>query len=75
MGRQSKEEQITLYEKVDVYTLSRLISAEELDERLRAQLSNYRARVNKKGKVGVKYNYSKSLSDKGRLYADKSLSL
>jgi len=75
MGRQSKEEQITLYEKVDVHTLSRLISADELDERLRAQLSNYRARVNKNGRVEVKYNYSKSLSDKGRLYADKSLSL
>jgi len=54
MGRQSKEEQIMLYEKVDVYTLSRLISVDELDERLRAQLSNYRARVNKNGRVEVK---------------------
>ncbi len=36
MGRQSKEEQITLYEKVDLHTLSRLISADELDKRFKA---------------------------------------
>jgi hypothetical protein len=75
MGRQSKEESITLYEKVDLDILSCLITAEELDKTIRAQLCKYRAKVNKKGRVAVKYNYSKSLSDKGRLYADKSLSL
>lgn len=65
---------MTLYEKVDIEILERLICAEGLEENLRNQLKIYYNK-RKDNIIPVKYHYSKNLHDKGRLYAHGSLSL
>jgi phage/plasmid-associated DNA primase len=65
---------MTLYEKVDIEILEKLICAEGLEENLRNQLKLYYNK-RKNNVISVKYHYSKNLLDKGRLYAQGSLSL
>lgn len=71
---QKNETEITLYEKVNVDILERLICTEELEENIKNQLRMYYNK-RKENIVQVKYSYSKFLKDKGRLYAQGSLSL
>lgn len=63
-----------LREKVNFDILSRMLSAEGLDDKLRSQLKLYYHR-RKNDTVPVKYHFSKDLRDFGRLYAENSLSL
>jgi hypothetical protein len=73
MSKKTNVEMI-LYEKVDIDKLQKLISAEDIDEALRQQLKGYYAN-RKDDYIPVKYLFSKNLIDKGRLYAQYSLSL
>ncbi len=63
------------YEKVDVITLRKLMNAKEFDNNTRNQLQNYYKLKSNDGYFPVTYSYSKNLGNKGRLYADGSLSL
>jgi hypothetical protein len=65
---------VTLYERVRGIKIETLLSAKDLDEGIRMQLKKYYGMI-KDDTVEVKYYFSKNLMDKGRLYADKSLSL
>lgn len=69
----SKKAEMTLYESIDFDMLKLLISS-DIDEELRHQLVKY-GRKRKNDHIEVNYHFSKNLSDKGRLYAEKSLSL
>lgn len=72
----SKQEIImTLHEKVNIDILERLLSVEGIEENLRNQLKLYYHKRDNNNKIPVKYQYSKKLLDKGRLYAKGSLSL
>jgi hypothetical protein len=63
-----------LKERVDFKLLGMIIASKGIDDDIREQLKRYMCK--KKGDyVPVKYNFSKNLSDKGRLYAQGSLSL
>ncbi len=74
-GKKSQQNAVvTLYEIVDENKLSLLLSAKGIDESLRIQLRKYYGKIDN-GFVKVDYHFSKKLEDKGRLYADKSLSL
>lgn len=64
-----------LYEKVDMDVLKLLISAEATPEEIRNQLKKYYAKRNGQNNIPVQYLFSKNLKDKGRLYAQNSLSL
>ncbi len=63
-----------LTEKVDFDVLTRLLNAEGLDEITRKQLKRYHHKKNN-DIIPVKYHFSKNLMEKGRLYAEESLSL
>lgn len=63
-----------LYEKVDFDKLELLISAKDLNENLRQMLKLYNKKRNGEY-IPVKYYHSKSLTDMGRLYAEKGLGL
>lgn len=65
---------LTLYEKVDFNKLKLMIGCEELEEETRNQLKAYFSKK-EDGSISVNYNYSRNLVDKGRLYAQNSLSL
>src|SRR5690606_876771 len=54
--------------------LERLLSAKGIDDNLRNQLKMYYNKVHNE-KVRVNYHFSKNLINKGRLYAQGSLSL
>lgn len=81
----SKEEPITLIERVNFDLLNRMISSPDMDNDTRIQLSNYRKKIETTDKDGissinVSYYPSECLEklegpNKGRLYADRSLSL
>ena len=66
--------EMTLYERVDVDILQKLISALDNDQILRNQLKCYYNNM-KDHCIPVKYHFSKNLQEKGRLYAENSLSL
>ena len=74
-SKTSKQEIIkTLHEKVNIDILERLLSAEGIEDNLRNQLKLYYHKRDN-NRIAVKYHYSKNLFDKGRLYAEGSLSL
>lgn len=76
-----QEVQQILYERIDTNILDRLISAESIDEEVRKQLKAYLNKLEfsknavDEGIVAVNYLFSKKLTEKGRLYAQNSLSL
>jgi len=74
-GKKQLETVMTLYEKVDIDSLQKLISADTLDEKLRAQLKLYYGKRTDKNIIPVRYHFSQKLEEFGRLYAEKSLSL
>lgn len=65
---------LTLHEVVDFNKLKLMIACEELDDETRKQLKAYFSKKDELS-IPVNYNYSKNLIDKGRLYAQNSLSL
>lgn len=73
MSKTNKVE-IKLFEKVDFNKLQLLISSEDIGEELKNQLQAYYQK-RKGDSVLVNYSYSKSLTQKGRLYAQNNLSL
>lgn len=75
MSKKNNNIEITLYEKVDMDILSKLVSSTEIEESLRQQLKNYYKNRIENDYIPVKYKFSKKLEDKGRLFALDSLSL
>ena len=65
---------MTLYEKVNVDILQKILSANELPETTRIQLRYYYHRL-MNGVIPVNYYFSKKLKDRGRLFAEKSSGL
>jgi len=65
---------IKLFEKVDFNKLRLLLSAPELDEETKNQLTSYYKKKNGES-IPVNYVYSKDLDKKGRLWAEKGISL
>ena len=65
---------LKLFEKVDFNKLKLLLSSTELDEETKNQLTSYYKKKNGES-IPVNYVYSKDLGEKGRLWAEKGISL
>jgi phage/plasmid-associated DNA primase len=71
-----RKPELTLFEKVDVDILKRLISSRNIEPLIKEQLKKYFMKYNKDlDVIKVDYYFSKKLEESGRLYAGKSLSL
>lgn len=69
--------EMTLYEKVDVEILGKLITAEDTPEHIRVQLRKYYSKLNQNGVIPVAYFFGQSIENNevGRLYGQGGLTL
>lgn len=71
-----RKPELTLFEKIDIDILKKIISARDLDPLIREQLKRYYKKYSQESDlIKVNYFFSKKLEDEGRLYAGDSLSL
>lgn len=77
--KQTKEQKseyvVSFIEKVDIGLLERMISADDIDSKIKDQLKQYYYKRSADGSINIKYAYSKVLKDKGRLYAKGGIGL
>lgn len=71
--RNVSKSEMKLFEKVDIKKLKLLISCKNMNEQIKDQLKSYKKRF-VDGYVPVNYSFSKTSFNKGRLYAQNSLS-